>query len=125
QLQEWIAGRLALELEALATAQARASAGALAQAEVSRLRLRLARSESLQLDLAGQLALARLRLGEMWGSTEPLPPVSGDLTLLPTVPDTRELRQAIENTPAFLHSKTSRRLAAADLRLQQSKDHAD
>jgi len=125
QLQGWIRNRIALEREALATAQDRAGAGALSQAEVSRLRLRLARSDSLQLDLAGQLALTRLQLGAMWGSSDPLPPISGDLAPLPSVPDLQTLRQVVENAPTFLHQATSRRLAAADLRLQQSANRAD
>lgn len=125
QLQLWITARIALEQEALATALVRADAGALSQAEVSRLQLRLARSESLQLDLTGQLNLARLHLTAMWGDLDPAPEVSGDLTPLPPVPDTRNLREAVENTPTFLHHATARRLAAADLLLQQSYNQAD
>lgn len=125
QLQLWAVSRITLEREALDTAGNRARAGALSQAEVSRLRLRLARSDALQLGLAGQLALARLQLGAMWGSSEPAPQVAGDMALLPAVPDSQELRQAVAGTPEFLNQATSRRLAAADLRLQQSNNRGD
>src|SRR5690606_28428266 len=99
--------------------------GALSQAEVSRLQLRVGRSESRQLDIAGQLALAKLRLGAMWGRSEPLPELPGDLTLLPDIPQAQSLSQAVDETPAFLRLQTDRRLAAAELRLQQAGNRAD
>lgn len=125
QLQSWIVRRIALEREALATAQDRAGAGALSQAEVSRLRLRLIRSESLQQDLAGLLAFARLHLAAMWNSNDPVPRASGDLTSLPPVPDSNALKRVMNDAPAFQHQVTSRKLAAAELRLQQSHNRAD
>jgi len=125
QLRSWITRRIELEQDALATARVRADAGALSRAEVTRLQLRLARSEALQLDLAGDLDLARLQLSAMWGGLDPVPEVSGELTPLPTVPDIPSLRATVENTPAFLHHATTRRLAAAELRLQQSYNKPD
>src|SRR5690606_37127696 len=97
----------------------------LSQAEVSRLRLRLIRSESLQQDLAGLLAFARLHLAAMWNSNDPVPRASGDLTSLPPVPDSNALKRVMNDAPAFQHQVTSRKLAAAELRLQQSHNRAD
>lgn len=121
----WNQRRINNEQMALNVIEHRAAAGAVGTADVLRMQLRLARSENQQTQLTNERRLAYQKLVANWAGTVDFESLSGDLTVLPAVPETTALNQAVSQTPAYLQVHALSRLREAQIALAEAESEAD
>ena len=122
---EWNQRRIKKEQMALKVINQRAAAGAVGDADALRMQLRLARSENQQKQLTNERQLAYQKLAANWAGAVDFESLSGDLTVLPAVPETAALNQAISQTPAYLQVHALSRLREAQIVLAEAESAAD
>lgn len=122
---DWNQRRIEKEQAALTVINHRADAGAVGSADVLRMQLRLARSENQQKQLRNERHLAYQKLAANWAGTVDFEGVTGDLAVLPAVPATETLNQAISQTPAYLQVHALSRLREAQISLAEAESEAD
>lgn len=125
QQLNWLAERAALEQQALATAQQRAAHALLLQADVARLERRLLQTDLDKTRLQGELELARRQLAMLWNAEPDFDRLSGDLSLLPLLPDEAQLQQRLLQSPQLALYLSQQRLADSLLQLQAATAVAD
>ncbi len=122
---DWNQRRIDKEKAALKVIKHRADAGAVGSADVLRMQLRVARSENQQKQLRNERRLAYQKLAANWAGTVDFEALTGDLAMLPAVPETEVLNQAISQTPAYLHIHALSRLREAQISLAEAQSTAD
>jgi outer membrane protein, heavy metal efflux system len=112
----------ALGQSMLASVQKRLAAAQVPRAEVARAEAQLARVELDEEHAEHELAAARRRLSEMWGSTEP-PPGSarGDLLAMPAVETFETLRERVAQGSDIERIMSEKRLRESELRLAEAR----
>ncbi len=125
KILDWNQRRIVKERAALAVIQQRADAGAVGNADVLRMQLRLARSENQQKQLRNERHLAYQKLAANWAGKVDFESLTGDLAVLPSVPTTAVLNQAISQTPAYLQVHALSRLREAQISLAEAESVAD
>lgn len=75
--------------------------------------------------MTNERQLAYQKLAANWAGTADFEAVSGDLTVLPAVPETAALNQAISQTPAYLRVHALSRLREAQIALAEAESEAD
>lgn len=124
-LLDWSQRRINKEKAALAVINQRASAGAVGSADVMRMQLRLAHTENQHKQLRNSRQLAYQKLAANWAGKVDFESLTGDLTVLPAVPETQALKQAVSQTPAYLQVHAQSRLREAQLSLAKAQSEAD
>ncbi|HET8807630.1 MAG TPA: TolC family protein [Methylophaga sp.] len=124
-LLEWNQQRIKQEQAALNVIEFRADAGAVGTADVLRMQLRLARSENQQKQLRNERQLAYQKLAANWAGTVDFDALTGELAVLPAVPETATLNEAISQTPAYLQVHALSRLREAQISLAEAQAEAD
>ena len=124
-MQEWSKQRLLQDQRALDIVDQRARAGAVGRADVSKIRLRLARSESRQVQLVGELKLARLRLASLWLGKGGFSRATGALAQLPALPAAETIGDALDAAPELSHQLALQRLADSQVQLAQANGRGD
>lgn len=122
---DWNQRRIEKEQAALTVINHRADAAAVGSADVLRMQLRLARSENQQKQLRNERHLAYQKLAANWAGTVDFEALTGDLAVLPLVPATEALNQAISQTPAYLQVHALSRLREAQISLAEAESEAD
>ncbi len=122
---DWNQQRIDKEKTALKVIEHRADAGAVGSADVLRMQLRLARSENQQKQLRNERQLAYQKLAANWVGTVDFETLTGDLAMLPVVPETEVLNQAISQTPTYLQVHALSRLREAQISLAEAQAEAD
>ncbi|WP_337879937.1 TolC family protein [Rheinheimera sp.] len=121
----WLAQRFELEQKALLTAQQRAAQALVQQADVKRLERRLLQTGLDQARLQGELELARRQLALLWNAEPDFDWLSGNLSLLPLLPEEAQLQQRLLQSPQLALFLTKQRLADSLLQLQSANAVAD
>lgn len=124
-LLNWNLQRIENENAALKVIQHRANAGAIGQADVLKMQLRLARSQSQQLQLEGQLQVAKQTLAANWAGEVDFENLAGDMTVVPALPDKQLLIEAINAAPAYLKTQALIRLRESQLVLAEAESQAN
>jgi len=114
-----------LEQQALSTARQRAAQALLQQADVARLERRLLQTALDKARLQGELELARRQLAMLWNAEPDFDQLTGDLSLLPLLPDENQLQQRLLQSPHLALYLTQQRLAQSLLQLQSANAVAD
>ena len=122
---DWNQRLITQEQTALEVIQNRADAGAIGNADVLRMQLRLSRSQNHQKQLQNERQLAYQKLAANWAGEVDFVSLKGDLTVLPAVPETEKLHQAISQTPAYLQVHALSRLREAQISLAEAESEAD
>jgi cobalt-zinc-cadmium efflux system outer membrane protein len=122
---DWNQRRIDKEQAALTVISHRADAGAVGSADVLRMQLRLARSENQQKQLRNERQLAYQKLAANWAGKVDFETLTGDLAILPAVPATEMLKQAISQTPVYLQVHALSRLREAQISLAEAESEAD
>jgi cobalt-zinc-cadmium efflux system outer membrane protein len=117
--------RLAEERRALAVIANRINAGAAANADRSKLELRLARSVANAQQLENAHTLARIRLAAMWQGNPGFDHVTGDISVIPDLPNLPTLLQSIEQAPRLEQQLALLRLADTSAQLAQANGRND
>lgn len=122
-LQSVVDKRIKKEQQALVVIKRRAQAGAVGQADVSKMALRLSHSQARKLQLADELALAKIRLATMWMGEADFSYVKGNLAKWPSLPDSDTLNAAIDTAPQYLYLQAYKRIADSRIQLAKARGY--
>ena len=124
-LLRWTEQKIANEQQALEAAKQRAQAGNVTDADLSRLELRVLQS---RMELKSLLAEKRVNLrllASHWAQAPDFDAVSGDLTLLPTLPSLADVLTQLQQAPELQWWLTQNRLLESQLQLAKALGQAD
>ena len=124
-LLNWTEQKISTEQQALEAARQRAKAGNVLDADVSRLELKVLQSQMEQKSLlAEKLVNLRLLAGH-WADQPDFDAVSGDLSLLPTLPTLADVMTQLQQAPELQWWLTQNRLLDSQLQLAKALGQAD
>lgn len=124
-LLRWTEQKMATEQQALAAAKQRAQAGNVTDADITRLELKVLQS---RMELKSLLAEKRVNLrllASHWAQAPDFDAVSGDLTLLPTLPSLADVLTRLQQAPELQWWLTQNRLLESQLQLAKALGQAD
>lgn len=124
-LLRWTEQKIANEQQALEAAKQRAQAGNVTDADLSRLELRVLQS---RMELKSLLAEKRVNLRLLaghWAQVPDFDAVSGDLTVLPTLPSLADVLTRLQQAPELQWWLTQNRLLESQLQLAKALGQAD
>ena len=125
KLEQWAQQKIERQTALLDIALARSQAGNLQEADISRIRLRLAHSKLELAQLKRDIQRGQYQLAARWNAEPDFSAVSGDISVIPSVPDLSELQKRLQQSPTVQRYQTLQQIAASQLALSQSTNKAD
>ena len=111
--------------ETVAAVKKRVSAGRAPEAELARAQAQISRRQLQQEDIEHELSSAIRLLAAQWGETRPgFTQVEGDIFITPALTPFEALKERLEQSPAFLHLLSDKRLKQAQLKLAKSQSNS-
>ena len=124
-LLQWTEQKIATEQQALAVAKQRAKAGNVTDADISRLELKVLQSQMEQKSLSAEKRVNLRLLASHWAQAPDFDAVSGDLSLLPTLPQLADVLTQLQQAPQLQWWLTQNRLLDSQLELAKALGQAD
>ena len=124
-LLQWTEQKIATEQQALEAAKQRAKAGNVTDADITRLELKVLQSRMEQKSLSAEKLVNLRLLASHWAQAPDFDAVSGDLTLLPTLPQLADVLTQLQQAPQLQWWLTQNRLLDSQLQLAKALGQAD
>ncbi len=124
-LLKWTEQKIATEQQALAAAKQRAKAGNVTDADITRLELKVLQSRMEQKSLLAEKLVNLRLLASHWAEQPDFDAVSGDLSLLPPLPQLADVLTQLQQAPQLQWWLTQNRLLDSQLQLAKALGQAD
>lgn len=124
-LLQWTEQKITTEQQALAAAKQRAKAGNVTDADITRLELKVLQSRMEQKSLLAEKLVNVRLLASQWAQAPDFDVVSGDLTVLPTLPQLADVLTQLQQAPQLQWWLTQNRLLDSQLQLAKALGQAD
>jgi cobalt-zinc-cadmium efflux system outer membrane protein len=124
-LLSWTEQKIATEQQVLEAAKQRAKAGNVTDADITRLELKVLQSRMDQKSLLAEKLVNLRLLSSHWAQAPDFDAVSGDLSLLPTLPQLADVLIQLQQAPQLQWWLTQNRLLDSQLQLAKALGQAD
>lgn len=124
-LLQWTEQKMATEQHMLEVAKQRAKAGNVTDADVTRLELKVLQSRMEHKSLLAEKQVSLRLLASHWASQPDFKTVSGDLSLLPTLPVLADVLTQLQQAPELQWWLTQSRVLDSQLQLAKALGQAD